>query len=145
MSRFNTTAAWQLSSPTIYFIILKCFQSKPDSLSISWTLFYFFCSSIIFYFFKKHWKVEKLLHYRYYYGVFVQASWNNHPKVLFVRNTRFSKGQHPFAVKLDKNRTNALAKSFIPMTTGFLSPSFPRSIAFSCSKPTSTDNFDSSP
>ena len=39
------------------------------------------------------------------------------PKASFARNTRFSKSQHPKALKLDTNRTNAFANSFIPMTS----------------------------
>ena len=41
------------------------------------------------------------------------------PKASFARNTRFSKIQHPYALKLDTNRTNAFAfaNSFIPMTS----------------------------
>ena len=35
----------------------------------------------------------------------------------FARNTRFSKIQHPYELKLDTNRTNAFANSFIPMTS----------------------------
>ena len=35
------------------------------------------------------------------------------PNASFARNTRFSKIQHPYALKLDTNRTN----SFIPMTS----------------------------
>ena len=31
------------------------------------------------------------------------------PKTAFARNTRFSKIQHPYALKLDTNRTNAFA------------------------------------
>ena len=51
--------------------------------------------------------------------VSVQTSWNqlSPPKALFTRNTRFSNVQHPFAVKLDKNRTSAFANSFIPLTS----------------------------
>ena len=38
------------------------------------------------------------------------------PKALFTRNTRFSNAKHPFAVKLDNNRTSAFANSVIPIT-----------------------------
>ena len=34
------------------------------------------------------------------------------PKAVFTRNTRFSNSQHPFAVKLDKNRTSAIANFY---------------------------------
>ena len=58
------------------------------------------------------------LYYRYYHGVCsVELKSIIPPKALFTRNTRFSNAQHPFPVKLDKNRTNAFANSFIPMTS----------------------------
>ena len=57
------------------------------------------------------------LNYRYYHGVCsVELKSIIPPKAPFTRNTRFSNAQHPFAVKLDKNRTSAFAYSFIPMT-----------------------------
>ena len=57
------------------------------------------------------------LYYRYYYSVCsVQLKSIIPPKALFTRNMRFLNSQHPFAVKLDKNRTSAFATSFIPMT-----------------------------
>ena len=50
------------------------------------------------------------------------------PKASFARNTRFSKIQYLFAIKLDTNRTNAFANSFIPWLlergTCFPRPSF---------------------
>ena len=72
---------------------------------------------------KKSWSLEKTistlsLYYRYYHGVCsVELKSIISPKALFTRNTRFSNAQHPFAVKLDKNRTSAFANSFIPMTS----------------------------
>ena len=58
------------------------------------------------------------LYYRYYHGVCsVELKSIILPKALFSRTTRFSNAQHPFAVKLDKNRTSAFANSFIPMTS----------------------------
>ena len=39
------------------------------------------------------------------------------PKASFARNTQFSKIQHPSSLKLDINRTNTFANSFIPMTS----------------------------
>ena len=58
------------------------------------------------------------LYYRYYHGVCsVEMKSIITPKAVFTRNTRFSNAQHPFAVKLDKNRTSAFANSFIPMTS----------------------------
>ena len=39
------------------------------------------------------------------------------PKASFARNTRFSKIQHPYALKLDTYRTNVFANSFIHMTS----------------------------
>ena len=56
--------------------------------------------------------------YIYYLGVCsVELKSIIPPKALFVRNMRFSNAQHPFAVKLDKNRASAFANSFIPMTS----------------------------
>ena len=54
--------------------------------------------------------------YRYYncydeFGLIIT------PKASFLRNTQFPKVQHTVAVKLDTNRTNVFANSFIPMTT----------------------------
>ena len=58
------------------------------------------------------------LYYRYYRGVCsVELKSLIPPKAVFIRNTRFSNTQHPFAVKLDKNRTSACANSFIPLTS----------------------------
>ena len=58
-----------------------------------------------------------LLYYRYYHGACsFELKSIIPPKALFTRNTLFSNAQHPFAVKLDKNRTSAFANSFIPMT-----------------------------
>ena len=58
------------------------------------------------------------LYYRYYRGVCsVELKSIIPSKAVFTRNTRFSNAQHPFAVKLDKNRTGAFANSFIPMTS----------------------------
>ena len=58
------------------------------------------------------------LYYIYYHGVCsVELKSIISPKALFTRNTRFSNAQHPFAVKLDKNRTSAFTNSFIPMTS----------------------------
>ena len=58
------------------------------------------------------------LYYRYYHGVCsVELKSIIPPKAVFTRNTRFSNAQHPFAVKLNKNRTNAYANSFVPMTS----------------------------
>ena len=58
------------------------------------------------------------LYCRYYHGVCsVKPKSIIPPNALFTRNTRFSNSQHPFAVKLDKNRTSAFANSFIPMTS----------------------------
>ena len=56
------------------------------------------------------------LYYRYYHGVCSVELTTIPPKALFTRNKRFSNAQHPFAVKLDKNRTSVFANSFIPMT-----------------------------
>ena len=39
------------------------------------------------------------------------------PKASFGRNTQFLNIQHPFAIKLDTNQTNAFAMSFISMTS----------------------------
>ena len=58
------------------------------------------------------------LYYRYYHGVYsLELKSIISPKAVFTRNMRFSNAQHPFAVKLDKNRTSAFANSFIPMTS----------------------------
>ena len=58
------------------------------------------------------------LFYRYYHGFCFDEIKSIIPrKVSFARNTRFSKIQHPYALKLDTNRTNAFANSFIPMTS----------------------------
>ena len=58
------------------------------------------------------------MYYRYYHGVCsVKLKSIISPKALFTRNTWFSNAQHPFTVKLDKNRTFAFANSFIPMTS----------------------------
>ena len=57
------------------------------------------------------------LYYRYYHGVCsVELKSIIPPKAVFTRNRRFSNAQHPFAVKLKKNRTRTFANSFIPMT-----------------------------
>ena len=54
------------------------------------------------------------LYYRYYNVICsVELKSIIPPKSLFTRNTRFWNAQHPFAVKLDKNRTSAFANSFI--------------------------------
>ena len=58
--------------------------------------------------------------------------------------------QHPYALKLDTNQTNAFANSFIPMTSkdwNSLPPIvFPATyITFNLSRPASTDTFDSYP
>ena len=56
--------------------------------------------------------------YRYYHGFGSKEIKSIIPlKASFVRNTRFSRTQHPHALKLDTNRTNAFANSFIPMTS----------------------------
>ena len=39
------------------------------------------------------------------------------PMASFARNTRLSSIQHPYAFKLDTNRTNAFTNSFIPKTS----------------------------
>ena len=58
------------------------------------------------------------LYYRYFHGVCsVELKSIITPKTVFTRNTRFSNAQHPFAVKLENNRTSAFANSFIPMTS----------------------------
>ena len=58
------------------------------------------------------------LYYRYYRGVCsVELKSIIPPKAVFTRNTRFSNAQHPFPVKLNKNRTSAYANSFIPLTS----------------------------
>ena len=58
------------------------------------------------------------LYYRYYHGVCsIELKSIIPPKALFTRNTQFSNAQHPFAVKMDKNRTSAFGNSFIPMTS----------------------------
>ena len=57
------------------------------------------------------------LYYRYYHSVCsVELKSIIPPKAVFTRNTRFSNAQHPFAVKLNKNRSSAYANSFVPMT-----------------------------
>ena len=57
------------------------------------------------------------LYYRYYHGVCsVELKSSILSKAFFTRKTRFSNAQHPFAVKLDKNRTSAFANYFIPLT-----------------------------
>ena len=70
------------------------------------------------------------------------------PKASFARNTRFSKSQHLYALKLDTNRTNAFANSFIPMTSrNWNSSSYrlPNNLTFNPSRPASTDTFDPYP
>ena len=58
------------------------------------------------------------LYQRYYPGVCsVELKSIIPPKALFTRNTQFSNAQHPFAVKLNKNRTSAYVNSFVPMTS----------------------------
>ena len=58
------------------------------------------------------------LYYRYYHCVCsVELKSIIPPKSLFTRNTRFSNAQHPFAIKLDKNRTSAFTNSFISRTS----------------------------
>ena len=85
------------------------------------------------------------LYYRYYHGV-CSAELKSiiHPKAAFTRNTRFLNGQHPFAVKLNKNRNSAIPW---PPEIGTHSqpPSSPRLITFNCLKPASTDTFNSYP
>ena len=56
------------------------------------------------------------LYYRYYHGFCsVELKSIIPPKALFTRNTQFSNAQHPFAVKLNKNRTNQrLRQLFYP-------------------------------
>ena len=57
-------------------------------------------------------------YHRYHHGVCsVELKSIIPPKAVFTRNTRFLNAQHPFAVKLNKNRTSAFAKSFIPLTS----------------------------
>ena len=58
------------------------------------------------------------LFYRYYHG-FCSDEIKSiiPPNASFVRNTRFSKIQRPYALKLDTNRTNTFANSFIPMAS----------------------------
>ena len=58
------------------------------------------------------------LFYRYYHG-FCSDEIKSiiPPKASFARNTRLSKIQHPYALKLDTNSTNAFAFSFIPITS----------------------------
>ena len=57
--------------------------------------------------------------------------------------------QHPFAVKLNKNRTSAYANSFTSMASrdwkSLPATVSPRLITFSCLRPTSTDSFNSYP
>ena len=55
------------------------------------------------------------LFYRYYHG-FCSDEIKSIilPKASFARNTRFSKIQHRYALKLDTNPTSAFANSFIP-------------------------------
>ena len=62
------------------------------------------------------------LFYRYYYG-FCSDKIKSiiPPKASFERNTRFSKIKHPYALKLDTNRTSAFAMTsrdwnFLPPT-----------------------------
>ena len=58
------------------------------------------------------------LYYRYCHGVCsAELKIIIPPKAVFTRNTRFSNAQNSFAVNLDKNRTSAVANSFIPMTS----------------------------
>ena len=58
------------------------------------------------------------LFYRYYHGSCSDEIKSIiPPKASFRRNTRFSKTQHPYALKLDTNRTNAFVNSFILMTS----------------------------
>ena len=90
------------------------------------------------------------LYYRYYHGVCsVELKSINSPKAVFTRNTRFSNAQHPFAVKLDKNRPalSPTPLSLWPPEIGTHSqpPSSPRLITFSCLRPTYTDTFNSYP
>ena len=67
-------------------------------------------------FLKVHWRIVSALCYRSYQGFCSNdLKYIILPKALFVNNTRFPNNQHLFAVKLDNNRTNAFAKSFIPM------------------------------
>ena len=46
----------------------------------------------------------------YYIYIMVSVQSIIPPKALFTRNTRFSNAQHPFAVKLNKNRNNVSNK-----------------------------------
>ena len=89
------------------------------------------------------------LYYRYYHGVCsVELKSIIPPKAPFTRNTRLSNAQHPFAVKLEKNRTSAFANSIIPIWppetgTRFQPPSFPRLISCSCLRPAPINTFHS--
>lgn len=56
---------------------------------------------------------------------------------------RFSNIQLHFAIKLDTNRIDTFANSFIPMT--FELSFFPRPITLNRSRPSSTNTFDSDP
>ena len=56
------------------------------------------------------------LFYRFYHGFCSDEIKSIIPqKASFARNMRFSKIQHPYALKLDTNRTNAFANTFIHM------------------------------
>ena len=59
--------------------------------------------------------------YRYYHGLCCDEIKSIiPPKASFARNTRFSKIQHPYALKSDTNRRNAFSNSFIPLTSRHL-------------------------
>ena len=90
------------------------------------------------------------LYYRYYHGVCsVELKSIIPPKAVFTRNTRFSDAQHPFAVKLNKNRTSAYQLVYpfelqrLELTSQL--PSSPPLITFSCLRLASTDTFNPYP
>ena len=86
--------------------------------------------------------------YRYNHGIYSDEIKSIiSPKASFSWNTRFTKIQHPYAHKLDTNRTKAFANSLIPMTSrdwnSLLRPSSQQLITFNLSRPASTDILDS--
>ena len=88
--------------------------------------------------------------YRYYHRFcFDEIKSIIPPKASFARNTRFCKIQHPYALKLDTDHTNAFANSFVPMTSrdwnSLPLTIFPVTLTFSLSRPASTDTFDNDP
>ena len=71
------------------------------------------------------------------------------PTASYARSIRFSMIEHPYALKLDTNRTNVFANTFIPMTSGdwnsFSLSVFPATYNLQSFKSCITDTFNSDP